>query len=154
MAHFSLSSPNFQDQSPIPKEYACTGTDISPELVWKDFPENTKSFALAIVDPDAPSGHFIHWVVYNIPKETTRLPPKMSKDPLLANGTMQGFNDFGTIGYGGPCPPESQNHHYIFTLYALDSMLSLPPGSSYSGLQNAMKGHIIGEAKLTGTFAK
>lgn len=154
MGIFSLSSPTFKEQGTIPKEYSCMGNDSSPELLWKNPPQTTKSFALTVVDPDVPQGDFIHWVIYNIPAEAQFLAPQIAKNPVLADATMQGMNDFGTIGYGGPCPPESQTHAYIFTLYALDSMLPLPPQTSYTQLRDAMKGHILAEAKLTGSFKK
>lgn len=150
----SLISPNFQEQGFIPKEYSCVGQDTSPELRWKDAPPETKSFALTIVDPDAPGGNFIHWVLYNVPATETSLPPNIPLEAVLPNGSMQGFNQFGKIGYGGPCPPLAETHSYIFTLYALDTMLPLPPGSSYAVLKNSMEGHILAESKLTGRFAK
>lgn len=149
-----LSSPCFKDLQSIPKEYSCLGKDISPELVWSAPPKNTKSFALTVVDPDAPGGDFIHWVIYNIPAETDHLMSNIPKKSLLDNGTMQGMNDFGFIGYGGPCPPPRQTHSYIFTLYALDIKISLSPGASYGELQNAVKGHSLAESKLTGYFCK
>lgn len=154
MTNFSLTSPDFKEQGLIPKEYTCIGLDGSPELKWEKPPENTKSFALCILDPDAPSGNFTHWIIYNIPATTRHLLPSIANSSTLSDGSFQGLNDFGFIGYGGPCPPKDQKHTYIFTLYALDSILSLQSGTSYSQLQAAMKGHILGEAKLTGFFEK
>ena len=154
MTSFSLTSPSFKDKSPIPKEFTCRGNDTSPELNWEGAPHGTKSFALTIVDPDAPHGDFIHWVIYNIPETVHQLPASFPKKPILENGTMQGMTDFGDIGYGGPCPPKPRTHRYMFTLYALDSMLPLKPGITYADLHKAMKGHILGEVTLTGTFVQ
>ena len=154
MTNFSLTSPHFKEQGLIPKEYTCIGLDGSPELKWEKPPENTKSFALSIIDPDAPSGNFTHWIIYNIPAATRHLLPGITNSTTLPDGSFQGLNDFGFIGYGGPCPPKDQKHSYIFTLYALDSTLSLQASISYSELQKSMKGHILGEAKLTGFFEK
>ncbi|NNM44124.1 MAG: YbhB/YbcL family Raf kinase inhibitor-like protein [Chlamydiae bacterium] len=154
MTNFSLSSPDFNQKDLIPKEYTCVGKNISPKLLWENPPKNTKSFALAIVDPDAPSGDFIHWVIYNIPASANSLVQGVPTESSLENKAMQGLNDFGRIGYGGPCPPKSEKHSYVFTLYALDTMLSLKPKAAYDDLQKAMEGHILGESELIGYFAK
>lgn len=154
MGNFCLTSPDFPSEGAIPKEYTCIGKNISPALGWKNPPKNTKSFALAVVDPDAPSGHFIHWIIYNIPVEVDTLSRAVANELTLENGTMQGRNDFGEIGYGGPCPPRSERHAYVFTVYALDAMLPLQPKASHQELQNTMKGHVLAEAKLIGFFAK
>lgn len=122
--------------------------------MWENPPKNTKSFALAIVDPDAPSGNFIHWIIYNIPPVESSLPQGISTEPSLKNNAMQGINDFGRIGYGGPCPPKSQKHAYVFTIYALDTVLSLKPKASYDELKKAMNGHILEQTELTGYFEK
>jgi len=154
MTNFSLASNDFEAEDLIPKEYTCVGKNISPELHWEHPPKNTKSFALTIVDPDAPSGDFIHWVMYNIPGSVTSLHPGVATRASLENASVQGINDFGRIGYGGPCPPASEKHSYVFTLYALDAMLTLEPKATYAQLKHAMKGHILAETTLTGYFAK
>lgn len=151
---FSLTSPSFSNLGIIPKKHSRLGDNSSPELIWKNPPESTKSFALAIVDPDAPGGDFIHWVIYNIPPESHSLSSEMVQDPILENGTMQGINDFGTVGYGGPCPPPPKTHAYVFTLYALDSILPLGPKAFYDELHDAMKDHILSQVSLTGYFTK
>ncbi len=154
MENFTLTSPHFKEGSSIPKKHTCTGDDTSPELNWKGAPQNTKSFALTVVDPDAPRGDFIHWVIYNIPKTDHQLPSHFTKKETLENGTMQGMSDFGTLGYGGPCPPKPRTHRYFFTLYALDCELSLKPGATYAQLIEAIKGHELTKATLMGTFAQ
>lgn len=154
MAVFSLSSPGFSEQGSIPDQYTCMGEDISPELRWQGAPAETKSFALTVVDPDAPGGTFIHWTIYNIPATANSLPPSLAQKPSLDQKISQGINDFKEVGYGGPCPPAGKTHSYIFTLYALDIILSLPPASSYLELQKEMKGHILAETRLTGFFSK
>ncbi len=154
MAIFSLTSPEFQDQDPIPAQYTCMGDDLSPELKWQNPPEGTKRFALTLTDPNAPEGEFIHWVVYNIPATLTSLPPSPSQELFKDHGILQGINDFKEIGYGGPCPPAKQKHSYVFTIYALDTILPLPSGCSYQELQKEMQGHILAETKLTGFFSK
>ena len=154
MTTLSLSSPSFKNLEFIPDEYSCNGINISPELNWKEAPKNTKSFALTMVDPDAPGREFVHWILYNIPPEVHHLPSNISKKPLLENGMIQGMNDFDSIGYGGPCPPPLQTHSYIFTIFALDSMLSLRQEASYAELQEALKNHLLTKAQILGFFAK
>ncbi len=154
MTHFSLTSPAFKDMGTIPPEYTCKGEDKSPELNWEGAPQGTKSFALIIVDPDAPGGDYIHWVIYNIPETVHQIPVNFSKDPQLKDGTMQGMNHFGNLGYGGPCPPKPRTHCYVFNLYALNSILPLKPGVTDVELQRAMKGHILASATLKGSFSQ
>ena len=154
IAGFSLYSPALQEQGMIPKQYTCAGQDASPELRWQGAPPGTKSFALALVDPDHPNGQFTHWTVYNIPSNTTSLPPFLSDDLFLESGILQGMNDYKKIGYTGPCPPIKQKHSYIFTLYALDTILSLPPGRSYLELQDQIQGHVLEKTELTVFFSK
>src|SRR5438046_2963383 len=114
-----LSSDAFRQGSTIPEQYTCKGKNISPALEWAGIPEGTKSFALIAEDPDAPIGTYTHWVAYNIPADRQNLPaglPPASR----AEGIMQGKNDFGVVGYGGPCPPMGdKDHRYIFRLFAL-----------------------------------
>jgi Raf kinase inhibitor-like YbhB/YbcL family protein len=125
---FSLTSTDFENKGKIPMEqvfnnFGCTGGNISPALAWKGVPANTKSLALTVYDPDAPTGSgFWHWVVFNIPAGTTSLP-KGAGDPgknLMPAGTIQSRTDYGAAGYGGPCPPKGKPHHYWFTLFAVD----------------------------------
>ena len=149
----SLTSIAFAAGKPIPAVYSCKGRSISPPLAWTGAPAETASFALIMDDPDAPSGTFVHWVIYNIPAASKGLPEAVSNDAKLADGTLQGNNGAGQTGYTGPCPP-SGTHRYFFKLYALDSTLNLPPGSSKDQLLKAMQGHILAQGELMGTFSK
>jgi Raf kinase inhibitor-like YbhB/YbcL family protein len=139
---------------PIPPENTCTGVNLSPPLSWSDAPAGTKSFALVVADPDAPSGVFYHWVAYNLPASSTGLPPAVAPSSEMADGGTQGVNSFGAIGYKGPCPPHGKPHHYHFRLFALDSKLDLRPGADATELEAAMKGHTLASADLVGTFER
>jgi Raf kinase inhibitor-like YbhB/YbcL family protein len=147
-----LSSKAFNDSEMIPVKYTCQGPNVSPPLTLSDIPEKTKSLALILVDPDAPSGKFVHWVVYNIPPEITELEENLEKKGRLANGILQGINDFGQLGYGGPCP-EKGTHRYYFKLYALDTVLDLEPGTRETDLLKILFHHNIAVANLKGRFA-
>jgi Raf kinase inhibitor-like YbhB/YbcL family protein len=151
---FALVSPQFQAGSDIPRQLTCDGEDISPVLRWDGAPAGTKSFSLVTEDPDAPMGTFIHWVIYDLPEKTSELPQNMPKQKELAGGARQGRNDFGRIGYGGPCPPRGPAHRYYFRLYALDTKLGLAAGASRSDLDRAMKGHILAQAELMGRYKR
>lgn len=147
-----LTSTAFRDGEPIPKKYTCDGQDVSPELAWSGAPEGTKSFALIADDPDAPSGVWVHWVIYDLRAATHGLPEGMPKDRELRDGARQGKNDFGKIGYGGPCPPRGPAHRYFFKLYALREKTGLKSGASKNELERAMKSKVLGQATLTGKF--
>ena len=149
-----LISPSFKEGEAIPKRFSCEGDDISPELHWTGLPNNTKSLALICEDPDAPVGIFIHWVIYNIPPEKERLPENMPNDEKAFDGIIQGKNSFGNIGYGGPCPPSGSSHRYVFKLFALDTELDLEPGATKQKLLDAIKGHILDETALMGTYKR
>lgn len=148
-----LFSTAFQDEGMIPVRYTCKGEDISPPLQWEGTPEGTKSIVLVEDDPDAPIRTWDHWVVFNIPPDSTGLAEHMSKLPELENGTRQGRNSWGKIGYGGPCPPVG-THRYIFHLYALNTLLDLKPGVEKNEVLKAMQGHILHETQLLGRFKK
>jgi hypothetical protein len=148
-----LTSSAFIAGSTIPRVHTCDDADHSPPLVWDDAPANTISFALISDDPDAPRGTWVHWVIFNIPSTEYSLPQNVPPKGDLPNGSKQGTNDFGNIGYGGPCPP-SGTHRYFFKLYALDSSLDLKAGSTKSELLDAMKGHIFAETQLMGTYSR
>ena len=148
-----LMSPAFSDGEMIPKKYTCDGADVSPPLEWSLVPSGTKSVALICDDPDAPMGPWVHWVYYDIPPETKRLPESIAPEKHTANGGKQGINDFRKIGYGGPCPPGG-THRYFFKLYALDALLNLSPGATKKELLKAMEGHILGEAELMGKYKR
>jgi len=149
-----LKSTSFKNGDFIPAEYTCKGKDISPPLAWNDVPQTTKSFAIISDDPDAPIGTWVHWVIYDIPSDVRHLPENISKVNILSDGSKQGVNDFGKIGYGGPCPPPGSAHRYFFKLYALNTKLELKPGLTKKALESAIKGHIAGEAELIGKFKR
>ena len=116
-------------------------------------PQGAKSLALIVDDPDAPSGTFVHWLVYNMPPQTTHLDEAVTKIASMPGGGMQGRNDFGHDGYGGPCPPPGSTHHYRFRIFALDSQIS-PDSSSGPQVESAMSGHVLASGELTATFRR
>jgi Raf kinase inhibitor-like YbhB/YbcL family protein len=144
----TLTSDAFANGQSIPAKYACVGKNISPALAWNEPPAGTQSFALIVDDPDAPMGTWVHWVLLNIPVDTRSLQENMD-----ANAMSIGKNSSGNMRYDGPCPP-SGTHRYFFKLYALDSTLSLSPGATKEQLLTAMKGHILAQGELMGTFSK
>ena len=153
MEKITVSTEAFREGGDIPAEYTCDGRDVSPSLSWKGIPENTKSIALIMDDPDAPMGTFVHWVLFNIPAGTQKLPEGMLGNQTLGDGSRQGMTDFGRVGYGGPCPPRG-THRYYFKVYALDAMPDLPPGATKKHLENAMKGHILATGELMGKYER
>ncbi|MFC1900201.1 YbhB/YbcL family Raf kinase inhibitor-like protein [Chloroflexota bacterium] len=150
----ALSSPAFEDGAIIPEKYSCEGEDISPELNWTDVPDGINSFTLIVYDPDAPSGNFYHWVVFNIPGDSRNLPEAVTGESLEAMGALQGKNSFGKIGYGGPCPPKGSEHHYNFIVYGLDTTLDLPEGATHQQVIDAMEDFRVRKGKLVGTFQR
>lgn len=151
---FSLSSSSFKNGEKIPVQYTCDGKNISPTLSWTNPPKETESFTLMMHDPDAPSGVFTHWILFNIPKNVTQLPEGVPSKATLGNGAVQGKNSFNKIGYGGPCPPSGSLHNYRFHIYAVDRMLDLQAGASEGAVLNAIKNHVLGEAELTGKYSR
>ena len=149
---FRLATPAFEDGAMIPKKFTCDGPNVSPPLTWTEPPKSTKSFAVIVDDPDAPSGTWVHWLLYDVPADTRELSEGVRKDRQLPNGALQGRNDFGKIGYNGPCPPRGGPHRYFFKLYALDARTNLKAGASKSDLERAMKGHILAQAEIIGRF--
>lgn len=150
-ATMKLESSAFSDQGMIPTKYSCDGADISPPLSWSEVPQGTQSLALICDDPDAPGMTFVHWVIYNLPPDTQQLPENVPNQEKLENGALQGKNNFGKVGYGGPCPPGG-THRYFFRLYALDQMLNLEAGVNREQLEQAMEGHILAQAELMGQY--
>jgi len=146
-----LTSRAFQNEGTIPDKYSKQDGNISPPLSWTGVPEGTVSLALIVDDPDAPSGVFVHWLVYGIPPGTTMLPEHVLPTQHPGNGARHGLNGFGAFGYGGPQPP-SGTHRYIFHLYALDTDTDLPAGLSRQELDGAIEGHVIEEAQLIGRY--
>ena len=151
---FRIESPAFEAQGEIPQKYTCDGTDVSPPLLWKSAPEGTKSFALISDDPDAPIGTWVHWVIYDIPPEAQELQEAVPKTERLANGAKQGLTDAQRVGYGGPCPPPGKPHRYFFKLYALDTLLYLPPKATKADLLMAMNGHVLAQAEVVGHYQR
>lgn len=151
----TLTSAAFSHQGHIPSAYTCEGQDISPPLAWSGVPLAAKSLVLIVDDPDAPDPAapkmtWVHWVLYNIPPSASGLS-KTVKD--LPAGTLEGLNDWRRTGYGGPCPPIGR-HRYFFKLYALDTVLPDLGNASKTKLEAQIKGHIIAQAELIGTYQK
>ena len=158
----TLTSPDIAEGATIGNEqvfkgFGCTGGNVSPALNWSGAPAGAKSFAVTMYDPDAPTGSgWWHWVVFNIPAGTSALPKGAGdvKKKLMPKGAIQSRTDFGADGYGGPCPPPGKSHRYYFKLYALDAALLLKPRATKQELLRAMDGHILAEARLSGTYQR
>ena len=145
-----LESSSFENGGSIPKKFGYKNGNVSPSLIISDIPDSTKSLALIMDDPDAMGAVgkvWIHWVLWNIPKDVTKID-----ENSIPKNSIEGKTDFGEIGYGGPAPPDKE-HTYIFKLYALDTVLELDSGSIKKELENLIQDHIITEAKLTGKYA-
>lgn len=128
----------------FPAKYTCDGEDVSPSLTIENVPTDAEALALVLDDPDAPSGTFYHWLVWNIPVDTD-MHEDTPQEEKLSNGAIQGRNDFGKIGYNGPCPP-GEKHVYRFHLYTLESEIELEPGAGVSKLERALRGKVIAQA--------
>jgi hypothetical protein len=153
MDKISIFTDAFEEGGSIPVEYTCDGADVSPGLTWSGVP-GAKSFVLIMDDPDAPVGVFTHWVIYNIPPDVTEFPKGVEKVEILEDGSLQGVNDFGKIGYNGPCPPPGKPHRYYFKIYALNERLSLKPGATKERLERAMQGHVLATGELMGRYGR
>jgi Raf kinase inhibitor-like YbhB/YbcL family protein len=149
LTKLSLTSDAFQNGQPIPAQYTCDGADQTPALHWSDPPAGTKSFAFVIDDPDAPSGTFRHWGVFDIPASARSIGGEQRVGTEVTN-------DFGKPGYGGPCPPKGHGpHHYHFKLFALDTdKLGLSTGAKVADVENAAREHAIAEGELVGTYER
>jgi Raf kinase inhibitor-like YbhB/YbcL family protein len=146
--NMQLTSTAFNQGGAIPQKYTCDGEDISPPLAWTGVPAEAKSLALIVDDPDAPSGDFVHWVLYNLPAITSELPEGVQ------GAGLDGKNNFNKSGYNGPCPPKGSNHHYNFKLYALDIILDLNPGVTKREVLSAMQGHVLAQGQITATYRR
>ncbi len=146
-AKMKITSSAFQQGGNIPSKFSCDGANTNPPLQISDVPPEAKSLVLIVDDPDAPSGLFTHWVVWNISQQISSIPEGSTPKGV------QGTNDFGKSGYGGPCPP-SGAHRYYFKIFALDRELGLPSGAKRSQLDAAMKGHVIAQGELMGRYAR
>jgi hypothetical protein len=147
-ADLALTSKDISPGGKFPSRFTCDGKNVSPNLTITGIPANARSLVLILDDPDAPGGTFTHWLLWNIPIET-----KDIAEGALPRAAVQGVNDFGKLGYGGPCPPSGE-HRYIFHLYALDTELALPANAKRRQVDAGIAGHIIAKAKLQGTYSK
>ncbi len=153
----ALTSSAFQHNGAIPALYTCDGKDVSPPLSWSGVPPNAKSLVLIVDDPDAPDPKaprmtWVHWILYNVPETTAALPEAVTmKD--FPKGTLYGINDWKRTGYGGPCPPVGR-HRYFHKLYTVDVMLPDLGTPTKTQLERAMKGHVISETQLIGTYER
>jgi len=149
---FKVRVPAFREGEPIPKRHSCEGEDLSPAVEWTEAPAGAKSFALIVDDPDAPVGVWNHWLLWDIPANTTSIPEGFQPGRIGVSGK----NDFGKTGYGGPCPPKGHGpHRYYFKLFALDvERLSVPSGARRAELDKALKSHVIGEAWTMGRYER
>ena len=149
LARIDITSTAFQDGQPIPKQYSCDGADQSPALSWGEPPPGTKSFALVVDDPDAPSGLFHHWGAFDIPGSARSIGEGQSLG-------KQAINGFDKAGYGGPCPPPGHGlHHYHFKLYALDvAELGLPASAKVEQVESEARKHAIADGELVGTYER
>lgn len=150
-----LSSSTFAPRSEIPARHTCEGEDVAPPVQWKGVPDRTASLVLIVDDPDAPDPAaplrtWVRWVLFNIPPTASGLPE--GGRPLPA-GTREGLNDWGRHGYGGPCPPVGR-HRYFFKLYALDTALPALSRPTKAAVEQAMRGHVLAQAELIGTYQK
>jgi Raf kinase inhibitor-like YbhB/YbcL family protein len=151
-AKIELTSSSFVADGAIPAQYTCDGTDVSPALTWTEPPAGTQSFALIVDDPDTPKKTVIHWLIYDLPAATRALPEGVPTKAKLPDGSRQGKNDHGKIGYSGPCPPPGAAHHYFFKLYALDYKTGLKPKAPAADVEKAIKGHILAQTELIARF--
>ena len=148
-----LTSTAFKEGEPIPRQYTCDGVNVSPSLEWSGVPKSAKTLVIIADDPDAPAGAWVHWVLYNLPADNIGMVENLPATDELRAGGFQGKNDFGKIGYGGPCPP-SGTHRYFFKIYALDSELPLKAGATKAEVEKAMEGHVVTQGQLMGTYRK
>jgi Raf kinase inhibitor-like YbhB/YbcL family protein len=150
-----VSSRSFVDGQRLPVDFTCDGKNISPHIRWQGVPVGGKSFALICDDPDAPAGNFVHWVIFNIPVTVLELAENVPAIKKLEDGSQQGVNGFGRIGYGGACPPRGHGvHRYLFTVYALDCNLGLQPGASRAVLEAAILGHVLARGQIIGRYSR
>ena len=148
-----ILSEAFKEREMIPRKYTCDDVDVSPPLEWDSVPEGTMSLALICEDPDAPAGTWTHWVIFNLPANIRELPEGIPTQKMLENGAKQGLNDFGRIGYGGPCPPGG-THRYHFRLYALNAKIDLEAGTTKEQLLKAMEGRVLAKGQLMGKYKR
>ena len=146
-----LKTASFDRGASIPSRHTCDGADVSPPLSWSAGPAGTASYALVMDDPDAPAGTWVHWLAWNVPRP--ELPENVAREARLADGTCQGKNSWGRVGYGGPCPPSGE-HRYFFRVHALDRRLDLPASTDRDDLLATMRGHVLAEGELLGVYTR
>lgn len=154
MSAIEVTSSSFQAGGTIPKVYTADGDDLSPPLKWQGAPAGTASYAVLCDDPDAPRGTWVHWVVYDLDSSVTALGAGVQDTPTIPHGGIQGRNDFGKIGYGGPSPPRGPAHRYFFRVLALDRKLALPAGATMQDVLAAAEGHILARGELMGRYGR
>ena len=153
MDSLKISSSAFDEIGIIPAKYTCDTENVSPPLTWTKGPKKTMTYVLICDDPDAPSKTWVHWVLFNIPSSLTSLSENLPKEKKILTGAVQGKNDFGTVGYSGPCPP-SGIHRYYFKIYALDCELTLDSDAEKANIEDAMKDHILAAGILVGKYQR
>ncbi len=153
---FSIKSADIKANERVATRFTCDGEDLSPGLEWEGAPEGAKSLVLVVEDPDAPMGTFIHWVIYNIPAGLSGLERGASGTSAITGGMKEGVSSFGRIGYNGPCPPPGHgDHRYFFRLSALDvAELEVREGANKADVEAAMKGHVLSETSIMGTYSR
>jgi Raf kinase inhibitor-like YbhB/YbcL family protein len=149
-----IVSPAFSEAGRIPNRYTCAGADVSPPLRWRGIPRDAQSLALVLDDPDAPSGIFTHWIVYNIDPRSSGLAENPLKAASPTIKFSQAVNDFGHSNYNGPCPPPGTPHHYHFKLYALASTLHLSRDATVQQFDEAIRGRVLAMGELVATFKR
>ena len=149
----SLKSKVFKNGELIPSKYTCDGANISPPLKWGTEIETVKTFAIIADEPDTPNGSFVHWILFNIPAFINQLHEDVTPIRNIPEEILLGTNDFGHIGYNGPCPSKG-THKYQFKIYALDSAVHLEAGAAVKEILKQMEGHIIAEGKLVGKYKR
>ena len=152
MLDLAVLSAAFAMGGAIPDRYACR--PCSPPLSWSEVPAGTQSLAILCDDPDAPAGDWVHWVVFNLAPDVRALPENVARDARLPGGAVQGVNDYARNGYDGPCPPPGQTHRYFYTVFALDVRLALAAGARKKDLVEAMRGHVLAQGALMGTYSR
>jgi Raf kinase inhibitor-like YbhB/YbcL family protein len=151
---FRLESSAFADDGQIPTQHTADGPDLSPPMSWSDPPPDAAAFALVVEDPDAPGGTFAHWLLWNLPPGARSLPQDVRRVRHLPDGSRQGENDYGRLGWGGPAPPKGREHRYVFRLIALRQPLGLRAGALRADLVSALEREAVGEARCTGRYGR
>lgn len=154
MQTIAVRSSAFADGAPMPEKHSAIGRNVSPALSWDPAPAGTQSIAMLVSDPDAPGGDWLHWLILNLPANTTSLPEGVPGQATLASGAVQCLNDSRRIGYSGPRPPPGKVHHYIFNVYALRCLLPLGPNATKEDFRRLLPDQVVAQGKITGTFKR